>query len=786
MIAVASVLVLSALVASLIAAPTAAAAVPRFALDPPSYSVTFEETGLPTGTQWSVTFNGSNSVSTGTSIAFSAPNGTFNFTVPHLVGLYPSPATGSLTVSGGTVVQNISWSPAPEYNVTITETGLPTGTQWVFVLAGTHHDSFGSVIVVPQGTGTYNWSVIPVASPGSDGTAGWAAETFAGVLKVSGGPAWINVTFVRGWTVTISQSGLPSGTHWVIDLNSTLRGSVSTQVVYILPNATYTFLFVSPVPGAPGIRYLPTPHTVNVTVAGANESTAVAYSPQYFLTVSASPAAGGTVSPTSEWLNASTSVSLGVTPARFYTFLSWAGSGSGNYSGNSTTPTIIVNGPVEEIAVLEGFFPVNFTETGLPSGTNWSVTLNNQLAWSTTATISFVEPNGAYNFAVTVVSGYSTPKPSGVVTVSSASVIVPVAWSPIGYALTFTETGLPAGTNWSVTVASVPMSSTTSSIVFNEPNGTYVYTIGGVPGYTASPRTGSKVIAGAAVVVPVLFSVATYFLNFTETGLPAGTSWSVAVAGGPKFASNAVISFAETNGSWNYTVTGVTGYTASPASGTIVVAGANRNVAIQFSRVVYSVLFVETGLASGTPWSVVLNGTTNTSSTPTIGFVEPNGTYTFSVGPISGYATTLGGSLTVAGHAVTEDVNWTVFTLLVTFTESGLPNGTSWGVTLGGVVHTAATKTITIREPNGSYAFSVGNISGFSASPARGNINVTGSSVSQSIAFSAIGSASSGGLSTTEWILIVVAVVVVAAGILAVVLSRRRRRPPTKDTQESK
>jgi hypothetical protein len=752
----------------------------RLPLDPPSYSVEFQETGLPTGTQWSVTFNGTNSASTGTSISFSVPNGTFNFTVPHLLGLYPSPATGSLTVSGGTVVQNISWSPAPEYNVTITETGLPTGTQWVFVLAGTHHDSFGSVIVVPQGTGTYNWSVIPVASPGADGRAGWAAEAFAGVLKVSGGPAWINVTFVQGWAVTISEIGLPLGTHWVTDLNGTLRGSVNTQIVYILPNATYTFLFVSPVPGAAGIRYLPNPHNVSVKLAGTNQTTTVTYHPQYFLTVSASPSVGGTVSPASEWLNASAPVGLGETPARFYTFLSWAGSGLGNYSGNSTSPTITVNGPIEEIAVFEGFFPVNFTETGLPAGTNWSVTLNNQLAWSTTATISFVEPNGAYNFAVSIVSGYTTPKASGTVTVSGAPVGVSLGWSPVGYVLTFTESGLPAGTNWSVTVASVLRFSTTSSITFNEPNGTYSYAIGGVPGYTTSPRTGSKTIEGASVLVNVPFSVTTYTVSFTESGLPGGTSWSVTVAGGLKSASTSIISFTEANGTFSYTVAGVTGYTASPSSGTVTVYGTDRNVAVQFSAVVYPVLFVETGLPSGTVWSVVLNGTTNSSSTLTLGFLVPNGTYPFKVAPIPGYSTTHQGSVVVAGHAITQNVSWTVFTLVVTFTESGLPNRTTWGVTFGGQVHTSATNTITINEPNGSYGFSVGNVTGYSASPVRGTLNVTGSAVSQAIAFSAVASAGSGGISTTDWILIVVAVVVVAAGLLAVVLTRRRRRPPAK------
>jgi hypothetical protein len=53
-------------------------------------------------------------------------------------------------------------------------------------------------------------------------------------------------------------------------------------------------------------------------------------------------------------------------------------------------------------------FPVVFNETGLPTGTSWTVTLNGTLESSTTATITFEEPNGSYLFTVQPVSGYST------------------------------------------------------------------------------------------------------------------------------------------------------------------------------------------------------------------------------------------------------------------------------------------------------------------------------------------------------------------------------------------
>ena len=74
-------------------------------------------------------------------------------------------------------------------------------------------------------------------------------------------------------------------------------------------------------------------------------------------------------------------------------------------------------------------YRVNFHETGLPSGTLWSVTLNGITEWSTTGTISFWDPNGTYAYTVGPVSGY-TPHPSlGAVLVSGVNQKVAITWT---------------------------------------------------------------------------------------------------------------------------------------------------------------------------------------------------------------------------------------------------------------------------------------------------------------------------------------------------------------------
>lgn len=71
----------------------------------------------------------------------------------------------------------------------------------------------------------------------------------------------------------------------------------------------------------------------------------------------------------------------------------------------------------------------------------------------------------------------------------------------------------------------------------------------------------------------------------------------------------------------------------------------------------------------------------------------------------------------------------------VTFSENGLPADTSWSVTLGGSTQ-SSTSSIVFSEKNGTYAFSVGPVSGYAPSPATGNVTVNGALQSKTITFS--------------------------------------------------
>ncbi len=160
--------------------------------------------------------------------------------------------------------------------------------------------------------------------------------------------------------------------------------------------------------------------------------------------------------------------------------------------------------------------------------------------------------------------------------------------TPFTVPVTFTASGLPAGAAWSVDLNGVGAVSTSRSLVFDEPNGTYTYLVGPVAGLVASPGSGSFGVAGAPVVVGIAFAappVATFPLAFAEVGLAAGTNWSVAVGGVGQSALRDTISFDEPNGTYAFAVGVSAGYAAAAPTGNVTVAGGPVTVTVNFTAV---------------------------------------------------------------------------------------------------------------------------------------------------------------------------------------------------------
>jgi hypothetical protein len=178
---------------------------------------------------------------------------------------------------------------------------------------------------------------------------------------------------------------------------------------------------------------------------------------------------------------------------------------------------------------LPTVYPVTFTETGLPPGSAWSVTLNGSTQSSNGSTIQFLEPVGNYSFRLGAVPGYTPRSYSGGIEVINAPVTFTDEFAPTVPAhteVTFDETGLPTGTPWSITLNGTDLASTGTSVRFSEPNGTYPYLVGSVSGYTPSPSSGRVSVLGLNVSTAIEYSKT---LNSTPIG--AALTFGLPVSG---------------------------------------------------------------------------------------------------------------------------------------------------------------------------------------------------------------------------------------------------------------
>ena len=438
------------------------------------------------------------------------------------------------------------------------------------------------------------------------------------------------------------------------------------------------------------------------------------------------------------------------------------------------------------VTAIETGYSVLFNETGLPNGTLWWVNITGLPSHSTNGTnLSSFSPDGARNYTAGT-ANKTFAAPGGSYLVNGSGLVVSVNFSLVLYPVTFTETGLGTGINWTVVLAGVTNSSTSSTIGFAEPNGTSPYRIGALAGWATSAYNGSIAVDGAAVPVGVAWSRVTYGVRVQAQGLPPYAGWWINLSGGPhSFSMAGNQSFLEPNGTYSFASSASDRTYATPA-GSFTVQGAPAVVTLVFSRVTYPVAFLEQGLAQGTNWSVGVYGGEVTSTSRSAILAVPNGTYPYAVGSVAGYTSApSSGSLTVNGAGLSVDIAFTanpVATYTVLFEESGLPSGTNWSVALGGATHSGSGEIGFPGLTNGTYRFSIAPIDGYVVTPSNGTVIVDGPPGLQSAVFAALPSTSvTGGMAPMEEygaVGAVLVVVLVGIGVAVVVRRRKGKAPP--------
>ena len=279
---------------------------------------------------------------------------------------------------------------------------------------------------------------------------------------------------------------------------------------------------------------------------------------------------------------------------------------------------------------------------------------------------------------------------------------------------------------------------------------------------------------------PLGSPVGTSAVTFYAEGISPGASWSVTFDGQTQTTIGSQIVFAVAPGSYSFTVAAPTGYTVTPASGSIAVTAGPASLDLLFAQQ-YTVTFTATGLATGASWSVSMAGSTQTATTSTITFTESAGTYAYTIGAAAGYsATPASGSVTVVAASYSVTVAFTQSVYQLTVSAGGLAAGTVWSATVNGVTQSTSGTSLTFYLANGTYTYSFAAVSGYTLTGGSGSVTVSGTPSSVGATYSSTSTtpaATSSNLNTYFAIAIALAVIALVVALIAFLLGGNKRPP---------
>jgi hypothetical protein len=702
----------------------------------PIYKITFNESGLPTGTPWYVNVTNSTSKTTTSSLqvlnssyTVAMVNGNYTYSVGTVNKLYHA-NNGSFTLAAKPISKQLTFSQV-KYNVTMGETGLPTGTTWYLNLT----NSTGGVLHFKELTPIAN--VSQMLTNGSDsfiiqsGNKSYTAQPNVVNFTVNGKNLTVpkSAFLIAKYSVTFHEKGLPSGKDWYVNITNTssslsiVSGPVTwANYTVSLFNGSYTYKIQTS-----DILYNTINKTGSITVTNVGSEAINApfvSKPAYNLTFKETVLSTGTT-----W-NLTFNGNTYTLTNTSYSFMVI----NGTYSYNATSKgyhtiskNVTVAGASRSITLnftVQLTYKLTFSETGLLTGTTWKLAFNGTVYTLTNTSYSFMVLNGAHSYNA---SSIDYTNISSSVTVNNASQSVKIPFVLQTYNVTLTESGLPTGTSWNLAFDGSTHTLTNTSYSFMVVNGTYSYKANSTD-YTNISN--SVTVNGTNQSPTIYFVLQTYNVTFRESGLSSGTSWNLTFNGSTRTLTNTSYSFMLVNGTYTYNASS-TDY--ANISNSVTVNGTNQTVPILFFLHGYKVTFRESGLPSGTSWNLTFSNNTYTLTSTSHSFMLSNGTYTYKA--TSTDYTTISNSVTVNGTNQSPTIYFVLQTYTITFTETGLPSGVAWYVNITG--HDSGkitTSTYSVSLVNGTYTYTVGT--GYhNYTVSGGKITVNGHAFSKSIAF---------------------------------------------------
>ena len=583
------------------------------ASNPPYGNVVFAESGLASNTVWNITVDGyllsSNSTfANATIIPFAAPNGSYTFEIEPVAG-YPDPVPSS----GYFTVDNFGIGSAP----TVTEFVTFAAPSYFFVNVTASYGTTTTFRAVPEGGEApfnYSWGITNLACYSSPRDCGPTGSNYCAPLS-GYGPSF-----------AVTCGGTSASFSWSVYATSSLilaPGSVacSPGPPYCAAAENSGVVYNVTGPGQFGesstsVDFNQSSNGSADAFLGVGVSAVDPAGDQSFLNVTGDdwvlPVTFGTQSYSVSEVN-DTYWQDELPFTGFYSFsfrdapigALLGGYGTGAYGQFSVTALPTYNVSFEQAV-----------DSQLPSTTEWGVEFCDSFAvgLSGSSVLNFSNvTDGTYAFAIYPEPGYGAfvsglgvvPSAVGMgnVTVSGDNATVNVTFLQYDYGILFNEHGLPqkiagyfqeAVTNWSVKVTNDTTDVSTSiqwnitQILFADPNGTYSFSVGSIKNWLATPSVGTILVNGTNVIVNITFT-RIYNVTFNETGLPASTSWSVAVDDIPAFNETTAganptgsVVVGVRNGTYEFNVTPISGTDALPASGLFRVNGHTLSISVAF------------------------------------------------------------------------------------------------------------------------------------------------------------------------------------------------------------
>lgn len=211
-----------------------------------------------------------------------------------------------------------------------------------------------------------------ITTAAGNGTAGFSGDTGLATLAKVSNPNGLAAD--GNGTVYIADSGnlrvrsIFGGI--ALTLNTSPQGlavqidggiAVATPVTVQVPaNSQHTISVASPQVPTPGTQYVflswsdagAQSHQINVGASPV--SFTASFKKQYLLTLSANAPGAASLSPASGYQDANAVVNISATPNGGFTFINWAGMGSGSFSGATNAAQVTMNGPITELASFSG------------------------------------------------------------------------------------------------------------------------------------------------------------------------------------------------------------------------------------------------------------------------------------------------------------------------------------------------------------------------------------------------------------------------------------------------